>query len=451
MSQMTPVRILYLEDDIGLARLLVKKMERSGFSVEIANNGKTGLLMLEKSDYDVIITDQQMPEMSGLEVIQHLSKTGLMPPIIMVTGAGNEQIAVDAMKLGASDYIIKDVDGVYLNLLPTVIQQVIQQQQLIRERKQALEDLQESEERYRTLFNSSHDAILITSAEGNFLDGNPAAIRLFGCNSEQDFLKLTFFQVSPDYQPDGYLSFTRLQEMVNIALIDGSHYFEWTHKTVAGQIFPAIVSLNITNLRGQKVIQANIRDITKQKLTEQVLHKQATEDPLTECYNRRHFFSLAVKELARSDSENLNMSIIMFDFDYFKVINDTFGHSVGDIVLVEQSRRIRNSLRPNDIFARYGGEEFVILLPQTNLENAKLTAERIRKTVSDPITAKDTELTSTISFGVSCKEIQENISIDKLLDRADKALYTAKNNGRNSVCAWEPMLESQFSRYNAAD
>jgi len=441
MTNVTPVRILYLEDDIGLARLLVKHMERSGFIVDIANNGKTGLSMFEKSDYDVIVTDQQMPEMSGLEVIQHLAKSGIMPPVIMVTGAGNEQIAVDAMKLGASDYIIKDVDGIYLNLLPTVIRQVIHQQQLIRERKQALEDLQESEERYHTLFNSSHDAILIISLEGNFLDGNPAAIKLFGCKDEFDFCKLTLEQVSPDYQPEGYLSYVRLRELLGTALSEGSCFYEWTHKTISGESFPAIVSLNLTNLRGQKVIQANIRDITKQKLTEQVLHKQATEDPLTECFNRRHFFSLAVKELARSENENLNMSIIMFDFDFFKVINDTYGHGVGDIVLVEQSRRIRNTLRPSDIFARYGGEEFVILLPQTSLENAKSTAERIRKNVSEPIIAKDIELTSTISFGVTCKEIDESISIDKLLDRADKALYTAKNNGRNSVCAWQPVLD----------
>ena len=441
MTNVTPVKILYLEDDIGLARLLVKHMERSGFSVDIANNGKTGLSMFEQSDYDVIVTDQQMPEMSGLEVINHLSKTGIMPPVIMVTGAGNEQIAVDAMKLGASDYIIKDVDGIYLNLLPTVIRQVIHQQQLIRERKQALEDLQESEERYHTLFNSSHDAILIISLEGNFLDGNPAAINLFGCKNETDFCKLTLEHVSPDYQPEGYLSYVRLQELLGIALTEGSCFYEWTHKTIVGESFPAIVSLNLTNLRGQKVIQANIRDITKQKLTEQVLHKQATEDPLTECFNRRHFFSLAVKELARSESENLNMSIIMFDFDFFKVINDTYGHGVGDIVLVEQSRRIRNTLRPSDIFARYGGEEFVILLPQTSLENAKFTAERIRKNVSEPITAKDIELTSTISFGVTCKEIDESISIDRLLDRADKALYKAKNNGRNSVYAWQPLLD----------
>ncbi len=435
------IHILYLEDDIGLARLLVKNMERSGIIADLANNGKIGLQMIAENQYDVIVTDQQMPEMSGLEVIEALSHFADTPPIIMLTGAGNEKIAVDAMKLGASDYIIKDVDGVYLNLLPSAIKQVIHQQRLIRERKQALADLEESEERYRTLFNSSHDAILIFSPQGQFLDGNPAALNLFGCKNEQEFLKLTLELVSPDYQPDGFLSFTRIREFIEVAIKEGSTFFEWSHRSLNGQIFPALVSLNVTNLRGSKVLQANIREISKQKLTEQILHKQATEDPLTECFNRRHFFSLAVKEVARSESENLTLSVIMFDFDLFKIINDTYGHNVGDIVLVEQTRRIRNILRPSDIFARYGGEEFVILLPQTSLENAKSTAERIRRHVAEPIQANEIELISTISFGVATKESHENISIDKVLDRADQALYKAKNNGRNSVCAWDDCLK----------
>lgn len=442
MQSELPIRILYLEDDIGLARLLVKNMERSGILADIANNGLQGLQMLADQDYDVIVTDQQMPEMSGLEVIEALMGLEHTPPIIMLTGAGNEKIAVDAMKMGASDYIIKDVDGVYLNLLPAAIKQVIQQQRLIKERQQALEALQESEERYRTLFNSSHDAIILCDTKGHFLDGNPAAVQLFGCSNQQEFLKFSLDRVSPDYQPDGLLSFTRIRELIELTSQEGSQFFEWNHQTITGQPFPALVSLNLTNLRGKRVLQANIREITKQKNTELMLQKQATEDPLTECFNRRHFFSLAVKEIARGESEGLTISLIMFDFDLFKVINDTYGHNVGDIVLMEQTRRIRSILRPSDIFARYGGEEFVILLPNTTLENAKSTAERIRRYVQEPILANENQLISTISFGVASKESHENISIDRLLDRADKALYLAKNNGRNSVCDWNNCLES---------
>jgi two-component system sensor histidine kinase/response regulator len=139
MSVTRPVRILYMEDDPGLARLFQKKLRRAGYIVDIARDGAEGLQMCVTGSYDVIATDQAMPVHNGLEVIRILATQGPLPPTIMVTGTGSEQIAVEAMKLGASDYIVKDVDGGYLDLLPAVIERVLQQQRLLQE-KQETED-----------------------------------------------------------------------------------------------------------------------------------------------------------------------------------------------------------------------------------------------------------------------------------------------------------------------
>jgi two-component system sensor histidine kinase/response regulator len=139
MSTTNPVRILYMEDDPGLARLFQKKLRRAGYIVDIARDGEEGLEMYGTGLYDVIATDQAMPVHNGLEVIRILTSQGPLPPTIMVTGTGSEQIAVEAMKLGASDYIVKDVDGGYLDLLPAVIERVLQQQRLLQE-KQETED-----------------------------------------------------------------------------------------------------------------------------------------------------------------------------------------------------------------------------------------------------------------------------------------------------------------------
>jgi len=138
-----PTRILYMEDDVGLARLLQRKLERAGYQVDLAHNGAEGLAMFKASSYDVVAVDQKMPGHDGLEVIRILSSNGTLPPTIMITGTGNEQIAIEAMKLGASDYIVKDVDGGYLELLPTVIEQVLYQQQLVTERQQMFDTLQQ--------------------------------------------------------------------------------------------------------------------------------------------------------------------------------------------------------------------------------------------------------------------------------------------------------------------
>lgn len=141
--QPEPIRILYMEDDIGLARLFKKKLERSGYLVDLASDGAEGLEMYQAKQYDILAVDQQMPFIDGLEVIRLLAAQGPLPPTIMITGAGNEQTAIEAMKLGASDYIVKDIDGGYLELLPSVIEQTFYRQRLVEEKQQAVAALQQ--------------------------------------------------------------------------------------------------------------------------------------------------------------------------------------------------------------------------------------------------------------------------------------------------------------------
>jgi len=136
-----PVRVLYMEDDVGLARLLQRRLEQAGYVVDVAPNGEEGLAMYESGDYDIVAVDQNMPVHSGLEVIRIMCSKGALPPTIMVTGTGDEVTAVEAMKLGAGDYIVKDVDGGYLELLPTVIEQVLEQRRLAEEKRQVVEAL----------------------------------------------------------------------------------------------------------------------------------------------------------------------------------------------------------------------------------------------------------------------------------------------------------------------
>ncbi len=143
MTEPQPIRILYIEDNPGLARLFQKKLERAGYIVDLARDGEEGLDMVAAGDYDVLAVDQAMPVCDGLEVIRILASQGPLPPTIMVTGTGSEQLAVEAMKLGARDYIVKDVDGGYLDLLPTVIERVTQQQRLLEEKRQAEEALRQ--------------------------------------------------------------------------------------------------------------------------------------------------------------------------------------------------------------------------------------------------------------------------------------------------------------------
>jgi PAS domain S-box-containing protein len=144
MSSPQPVRILFAEDSEGTARLLQRRLERVGYIVDIASDGPQSLAMYDASSYDVLALDHDMPKMTGLEVIRALASRGPLPPTIMITGAGNEAVAVEAMKLGADDYIIKDPESRYLDLLPSVIEQAISKKRLIEEKRQTDAALQQS-------------------------------------------------------------------------------------------------------------------------------------------------------------------------------------------------------------------------------------------------------------------------------------------------------------------
>ncbi len=136
------ISILYMEDDEGLAYLIKNKLTLKGYLVDIARDGEEGLEMYRKSSYNVLAIDYEMPVYNGLEVVSILSSEGDLSPTIMITGAGNKNLAVEAMKLGINDYLVKDIEGRYIEMLPSVISRVLKQQQLINE-KRAIEEERE--------------------------------------------------------------------------------------------------------------------------------------------------------------------------------------------------------------------------------------------------------------------------------------------------------------------
>lgn len=157
-------------------------------------------------------------------------------------------------------------------------------------------------------------------------------------------------------------------------------------------------------------------------------------DSLTKVYNRRHFMFRYGEEFDRTVKFKLNLGFLMIDIDYFKKINDNYGHLVGDAVLREVARIIRENLREIDFLARFGGEEFSVILPETDKASAIMAAERISSRVSqERIKVFDETLSVNISVGVATFP-QNTLYPDVLIEVADKALYKAKLSGRNRVC-----------------
>ncbi len=162
----------------------------------------------------------------------------------------------------------------------------------------------------------------------------------------------------------------------------------------------------------------------------------ASTDSLTKLYNRRYFTLMAEHTFDLAKREDADLSTIMLDIDKFKNVNDTYGHHVGDDVIVAISNLLSNTQRKPDIICRYGGEEFVILLPNTALDGAKVVAEKLREAVESLVIKLHSDITLkiTISLGVAQVNTKEHKNIEYALKEADDALYRAKDSGRNRVC-----------------
>jgi diguanylate cyclase (GGDEF)-like protein len=191
-------------------------------------------------------------------------------------------------------------------------------------------------------------------------------------------------------------------------------------------------SLVIENRRLLKIREEH-EEALRNALAE--VQRLASTDPLTELPNRRRFFELANLELQRVLRHGRSLAAIMLDIDWFKGVNDSFGHAAGDQVLSTVAKHCRETVRQIDVLGRIGGEEFAILLPETNLDSACRVAERLRRIIAGtPVETESGSVDITASFGVMTLD-DTHATLDTLLAGADKALYQAKRDGRNRVCS----------------
>lgn len=194
------------------------------------------------------------------------------------------------------------------------------------------------------------------------------------------------------------------------------HRSQIAHNKIQRNLFKSLIN---DYVKLTKKLEDNLEHVTRLSET----------DHLTKAYNRLKFNEVVKMEIIRSKRYKTDLSIIMFDIDFFKKINDTYGHDSGDVVLVEISKLVKSLMREVDIFCRWGGEEFMVLLLNTSLKFAVLVAERIRKSIYN-LNIEGIEKVSC-SFGVVSFDFEENL--DVFIKRVDDKLYTAKNNGRNRV------------------
>ncbi len=292
----------------------------------------------------------------------------------------------------------------------------------ITERKEFESKLQESEEMFRTISELTMAGIYMY--QDYFTYVNDALCKMSGYSRDELLMMRPIDLVHPsDAAHVGRIIHSRFQGFhqsleYEIRFMKKSGSYSWVHISSSSVIY-----------KGERTGIGVAFEITDRKNLEHRLHRLASIDSLTRIYNRRRFQEIVMNEWERHVRYNQPFSIIMFDFDNFKHINDSFGHHYGDDVLVKTISKIKRVLRKTDIIARWGGEEFMILLPETHLDQAMIAAEKIRQQV------EQIEITPighvTISLGVA--EIAANENLENLYTRADQALYHSKKYGKNRV------------------
>lgn len=316
----------------------------------------------------------------------------------------------------------------------------------ITQSKRANLALQESETTFRTLFEGSSDAILLIDSTGVFVECNQAALELLKMTREQ-FLLSPLARISPKFQPDGRRSAASAPEMIALAYSKGLHRFDWTCINAEGEEFIVEVSLMPIAIKGQTLLHVSWRDMTKRKQMEEQIRQLAFYDTLTGLPNRRLLQDRLSLALATSKRNDVYGALLFLDLDNFKPLNDAYGHDVGDLLLIEAARRLKNCVRAIDTVARFGGDEFVVVISaleptlDKSVEQARKVAEKVRDALSetyvlaragqDP-SAPPIEHHCTVSIGVEMF-FNHTESCEKLMKRADAAMYRAKEGGRNRI------------------
>jgi diguanylate cyclase (GGDEF)-like protein len=234
--------------------------------------------------------------------------------------------------------------------------------------------------------------------------------------------------------PEDMLSFDRSFEFIVNSLYYGDAIFGYV---IFEMDEPDQKMLDMISSQISTALQGTIVVNELQRM-EAEFRRQANTDPLTGIYNRRMLYTLGEPALELARRHNLPISVAMIDVDNFKCVNDQFGHAVGDLVLNSLCGMIRTQIRAADILGRFGGEEFVIILPETSLQGAVYFVERLRKSIeTHPIGIGELSIPLTISIGLAALSNNQDQIIDNLIDKADKALYMAKQAGRNQVATFD--------------
>ncbi|MDP1524090.1 MAG: EAL domain-containing protein [Methylotenera sp.] len=311
-----------------------------------------------------------------------------------------------------------------------------------------LHDLSESEKKMRSVVEGALDCIVMMDEKGSLVEFNPAAERTFGYKREEvigrNFADVIIPFASRKAHREGFERFGKTGQSTMLG-----KRIELNAMHANGREFPVELAITAFDWTGSRMMVGFLRDITERKKAEFEINNLAFYDPLTKLPNRRLLRERLESMLDMEVAYKTYSAILFIDLDNFKTLNDTRGHDIGDLLLMEVAERLKSCVRSEDTVARLGGDEFVVILEYLSgdIEQATIQAEvvgeKVRKVLGQPYLIQDFDHYSTPSIGISMFHSQE-MTVDELLKRADTAMYQAKQAGRNTLRFFDPAMQAEL-------
>jgi len=449
-------RILVVDDVDVNVKLLEAKLASEYFNVLAANDGEGALRIAQEERPDLILLDVMMPRMDGFEVCRRLKADARTAdiPVVMVTALTEAADRVRGLEAGADDFLSKPVNDIALFARVRSLVRLRRMMEEWRHREEvydqfnALFDKQTpAEDRgparillwEENSFSGARIAELLAPVASELIRPTSAEELIHGCDHS---IELVILSLAGKVDALRLVSQLRAQEqsrLVPILLMaDPSELPRLAKGLDLGATDYLVRPLDRNELIARA--RTSIRRKRVQDRLQENYQKSlslALTDGLTGLYNRR-YLSAHLESLFPSVADGAKgPGLLMFDIDFFKRVNDTYGHAAGDAVLREVAARVARNVRAFDLVARYGGEEFVVVLPETPLAVAVVVAERLRAVIAEKSIAvgEGTEIDVSISVGVAVtRDASETAA--SLMRRADEALYAAKGHGRNCVMTY---------------
>ena len=420
--------LLYVEDHTDMQNIMKEILEDEVKEFYQAFDGKEGLALYKEKKPDIIISDINMPNMDGLDMAKEIKAIDKEQDILILSAFQDIVILKRAIDIGVDAFIskpVRDIDELFDKL---------EKISMHLQNKKDLENVLFKSSQQAQIIQQIHDSVISTDLNGIITSWNNGSTRLLGYSEEETKDK----HISMLYPPE---KLEQISKYIEILIQNGEYSSSVEIVNKSGETIDAELSLSLLKddeglIKG---VISYLKDITRRKKAEDALENQKNEldyqahhDSLTGLPNRVYFHRKLQEGIDKSEINENKLALFFIDLDYFKEINDTLGHEVGDEVLKIVTSRLRESLRKDDIAARLGGDEFTVIMQSLEHgEDASLLAEKIIKALSAPMLIDGNKLQISCSIGISLYPDDANLEKD-LLKYADIAMYRAKDEGRSN-------------------